>query len=126
MSTNPGLVEKVALRREWSPRVVFTTTLALVFLCGGVAGALLMDLGVHSRVRTPNFETAQGQTLPFDRMQKELNLTAEQSQQVKSILDDFWKYYRSVLSEGRVRIEQVLTPEQKSKFARMLQEQKGR
>jgi Spy/CpxP family protein refolding chaperone len=124
MSTNPGLLERVALRREWSPRLVCGVTLMLVFLCGGAAGALLMDFGVHNRLRTPTFETAQGQTLPFDRMQKELNLTAAQSEQIKSILNDFWKYYRSVLSEGRVRIDQVLTPEQREKFARLLQEQK--
>ena len=126
MSTNPGLLERVALRREWGPRAVCTTTLALVFLCGGAAGALLMDLGIHNRARSANFETVQGQALPFDRMQKELNLTPEQAEQVKSILDDFWKYYRSVLSEGRMRIEQVLTPEQRTKFERLLQEQKGR
>jgi Spy/CpxP family protein refolding chaperone len=124
MSTNPGLVERVTLRREWGPRLVCAATLALVFLCGGAVGALLMDFGVHNRLRPPNFETAQGQTLPFDRMQKELNLTAEQAEQVKSILKDFWKYYGSVLSEGRVRIEQVLTPEQRAKFERLLQDQK--
>jgi Spy/CpxP family protein refolding chaperone len=83
-----------------------------------------MDFGVHNRIHGPNFETAQGRALPFDRMQKELHLTGAQSEQIKNILDDFWKYYRSVLSEGRIRIEQALTPEQKAKFERLLQEQK--
>jgi Spy/CpxP family protein refolding chaperone len=124
MSTSPGLIERVALKREWSPRFVCAVTLTLVFLCGGVAGALLMDFGVHNRLRPPTFETPQGQALPFDRLQKELNLTPAQSEQVKSILNDFWTYYRSVLSEGRVRIEQVLTPEQREKFERLLQDHK--
>jgi Spy/CpxP family protein refolding chaperone len=108
----------------WNPKVVCAVSLALVFLCGGVAGALVMDLGVHNRQRPPAFETSQGQTLYFERLQKELDLTAGQSEQVKSILNDFWQYYRTVLSEGRTRIEQVLTAEQRLKFERLLQEQK--
>ena len=98
-------------------------SLALVFLCGGVAGALVMDLGVHNRQRTPAFENSQGQALYFERLQKELNLDATQSEQVKSILNDFWQYYRTVLSEGRARIENVLTADQRAKFERLLQEQ---
>jgi hypothetical protein len=89
-----------------------------------MAGALVMDFGVHNRQRAPAFDTAQGQTLYFERLQKELDLSATQSEQVKSILDDFWQYYRTVLSEGRTRIDQVLTPVQREKFARLLQEQK--
>jgi len=108
----------------WNPKLVCVISLALVFLCGAAAGALVMDLGVHNRQRSPAFETAQGQTLYFERLQKELDLSAVQSEQVKSILNDFWQYYRTVLSEGRTRIEQVLTPVQRQKFERLLQEQK--
>src|ERR1039457_6387144 len=124
MSSSPGLLDRLAVGSAWSPKLVVTVTLTLVFLCGGVAGALVMDLGVHNRQRPPAFETAQGQTLYFERLQKELDLSAAQSEQVKSILNDFWQYYRTVLSEGRTRIEQVLTPEQRQKFDRLLQEQK--
>ena len=59
----------------------------------------------------------------FERIKQELALTDDQSKQVQSILNDFWQYYRSVLSDSRQRIEQVLTPEQKEKFARILQAQ---
>jgi hypothetical protein len=124
MSTSPGLLDKIVVGSAWNPKVVCAVSLALVFLCGGVAGALVMDLGVHNRQRPPAFETSQGQTLYFERLQKELDLTAGQSEQVKSILNDFWQYYRTVLSEGRTRIEQVLTAEQRLKFERLLQEQK--
>jgi hypothetical protein len=103
--------------------VVCAISLSLVFLCGGVAGALVMDFGVHNRQRVSAFETSQGQTVYFERLQKELNLNPAQSEQVKSILNDFWQYYRTVLSEGRTRIEQVLTAEQQAKFERLLQEQ---
>jgi hypothetical protein len=124
MSTSPGLLVKISESRAWNPKLVCGVSLALVFLCGGVAGALVMDLGVHNRQRPPAFETVQGQTLYFERLQKELDLTPTQSEQVKSILNDFWQYYRTVLSEGRGRLEQVLTPDQRIKFERVLQEQK--
>ena len=124
MSGSPGILERATFGRAWNPRLVAGISLALVFLCGALAGALIMDFGVHNRLRPPSFETAQGQALYFDRLQRELDLTPAQSDQVKSILNDFWQYYRTVLSEGRGRIEQVLTPEQRQKFARLLQEQK--
>ena len=124
MSTSPGLLEKMAFGSAWNPKLVCAISLALVFLCGGVAGALVMDLGVHNRQRPPAFETAQGQTMYFERLQKALDLTAAQSEQMKSILDDFWKYYRAVLSDGRAHIEQILTAEQRLKFEHLLQEQK--
>src|SRR5664279_4786010 len=124
MSTSPGLLERMSVGSAWNPRVVCALSLALVFLCGGVAGALVMDLGVHNRQRPPAFETVQGQTLYFERLQKELDLTPTQSEQVKSILNDFCQYYRTVLSEGRGRLEQVLTPDQRIKFEHILQEQK--
>jgi len=124
MSTSPGLLDRLVVGSAWSPKVVAAVSLTLVFLCGGVLGALVMDLGVHNRQRPPAFETAQGQTMYFERLQKELNLTAAQSDQVKSILGDFWQYYRTVLSECRGRIDQILTAEQRAKFERLLQDQK--
>jgi hypothetical protein len=124
MSTSQGLLDKMVVSSAWNPKLMCLASLALVFLCGGATGALVMDLGVHNRQRPPAFETAQGQTLYFERLQKELDLTPAQSEQVKSILNDFWQYYRTVLSEGRTRIEQVLTADQRLKFARLLQEQK--
>jgi hypothetical protein len=126
MSTSTGLVERLAAGSAWNPKLVCGISLALVFLCGAMAGALIMDFGVHNRQRTPAFETAQGQTLYFERLQKELDLSAAQSEQVKSILNDFWQYYRTVLSDGRTRIEQVLTPVQREKFERVLQQEQKR
>jgi Spy/CpxP family protein refolding chaperone len=114
----------MAVGGTWNPKLVCAITLVLVFLCGGVAGALVMDFGVHNRQRPPAFESSQGQTLYFERLQKELDLTPAQSEQVKSILNDFWQFYRSVLSECRGRIDQILTPQQRTKFEQVLQDQK--
>src|SRR6516225_7619738 len=100
MSTN--LLERPRLHGGWDPRIAATVALALVFLCGAAAGALAMNL---------------------ERVQKELNLTPAQTEQVQSILNDMWQYYRTVLSDSKARVDEVLTPEQRQKFERLLQQQ---
>jgi hypothetical protein len=80
-----------------------------------------MNLG-HARLHQPTFDTPAGKALYFERLQKELDLTPAQSEQMQSILNDFWQYYRTVLSDSRARVEQILTPAQKVKFERILQE----
>jgi hypothetical protein len=109
------------LRAPWKPKTVSVVALALMFLCGAVVGALLLDLVVHSRSRTPSFETVPGRVAYFDRLKQDLDLTPEQSVQVRSILEDFWQYYRTVLGDSRQQIEIILTHEQRAKFAHMLQ-----
>src|SRR5690242_7510773 len=120
MSTS--LLEKATLGRGADPKLVCAITLVLVFLCGAVAGALAMNLGVHSRLHQPTFDTAAGKALYFEHLKKELDLTPTQADQLQTILNDFWDYYRTVLTDGKVRVEQVLNPEQRRKFERLLQE----
>lgn len=81
-----------------------------------------MDLRVHNRMRPPAFDNVAGRTLYFERLQKELDLTPAQSEQIQSVLNDFWQYYRTVLSDSKQRVEQLLTPEQRKKFERLLQQ----
>jgi Spy/CpxP family protein refolding chaperone len=123
---SPNLLEKATFTRAWNPRAVCVVTLALVFLCGAAAGAVVMNLGVHTRLHQPSFETAAGKALYFSRMQKELNLTASQQEQMESILNDCWQYYRTVLSDSRSRVEQILSDEQRRKFEHLLQEYQPR
>jgi len=118
-----SVLEKAASRRSWNPKFVCALVLALVFLCGAASGALLMDLRVHNRFHPPAFDTSAAN---FERMQRELNLTAAQSEQIQSVLNDFWQYYRTVLSDGKQRVEQLLTDEQRQKFERMLQQPPSR
>jgi Spy/CpxP family protein refolding chaperone len=120
MSTS--LVGRATASRVWDPRVVGVVTLALVFLCGVAAGGLAMNLGVHKVMHQPAFDTPEGKVRYFERMQKQLDLTPAQSEQMQSVLNDFWQYYRSVLSDSKSRVEQILTPAQREKFERMLQE----
>jgi len=119
MSTS--VLERAVPARLWNPRFACGTALALVFLCGAAVGALVMDFGIHKRTPAA-FDTTQGRAEFFERMDRELKLTPQQSEQMRSILADFWDYYRTVLSDGKSRIEQILTAEQRRKFQQMLQE----
>jgi hypothetical protein len=122
MSTD--LLERPAAGRLWDPRFAGGIILALVFLCGAAAGALVMNSGVHARLhQQPAFDTAAGKALTFDKLQKELDLTPAQAEQVNSILNDMWQYYRTVLSDSKSRVEQVLNETQRVKFERLLQQQ---
>src|SRR3954469_2410815 len=107
---SPKLLEHGTFSRAWDPKVVCLVTLTLVFLCGATAGAVVMNMGMHSRLHQPSFDTAAGREQYFSRMKHELNLTPAQQEQMESILNDFWQYYRTVLSDSKFKVEQILTP----------------
>lgn len=123
---NTNLLERAALGRDANPKILCAVTLALVFLCGVMAGALAMNLGLHTHLHQPAFDTSAGKALYFERLQKELQLSPTQSEQMQSILNDFWDYYRTVLSDSKVRVEQVLNEQQRKKFEHLLQEAQSR
>src|ERR1019366_8246794 len=119
---SPNLLEKASFARSWDPKVACMITLTLVFLWGAAA----MNFGVHNLLHQPSFDTAAGKELYFSRMKRELNLTSVQQEHMESILNDFWQYYRTVLSESKTKVEQILTEEQRRKFERILQERQPR
>ena len=119
---NIKALEKPLAARGWDPKVACAVTLSLVFLCGAFTGALFMDLRIHGKARPAAFDVVAGKSVSFERMQRELQLTPVQSQQMQSVLNDFWQYYRTVLSEGKTRVELLLTDEQRRKFERLLQD----
>jgi DNA-directed RNA polymerase sigma subunit (sigma70/sigma32) len=98
------------------------STLLLVFLCGGVVGALAFNLGAHKRMHREPFWSASGKDTAVTRVKRELDLTPVQVEQMESILDDFAKYYTTVLSDGKSRIMQILNDDQRKKFEKMLAE----
>jgi Spy/CpxP family protein refolding chaperone len=112
--------------RSWDPRFVCAITLALVFLCGAATGAVVMNHGVHTRLHQASFDTAAGKEQYFARMTRELQLTPAQREQMESVLNDCWMYYRTVLSDSKSRVEQILTAEQRKKFEHLLQEYQPR
>jgi hypothetical protein len=42
---------------------------------------------------------------------------------MQSVLNDFWQYYRTVLGDGKQRVEALLNDEQRQKFEKLLQQQ---
>jgi len=119
---NISLMERAAAKRNWDPRLACVIAMTLVFLCGAAAGALAMNLGAHKLMHQPAFDTPEGKIRFFERMQKELDLTPAQSEQMQSVLNDFWQYYRSVISDSKSGVEQILTEPQRLKFERLLQD----
>jgi Spy/CpxP family protein refolding chaperone len=100
-----------------SAKATLCLSFALVFLCGGVSGALLMNMRTHPRV------TVRGHFVPrfeLEHLHKELDLSDEQTRQLSMILDDVAKYYDNVLSDGQTRVMQILDPKQRQKFQQLL------
>jgi Spy/CpxP family protein refolding chaperone len=96
--------------------------LLLVFLCGAVAGALAMNLGAHNMLHPHPFWDNSSRAEYLKSVTKQLDLSPDQATQMASILDDFAKYYQTVLSDGKARIFNILNEEQKRKFEKMLKE----
>jgi Spy/CpxP family protein refolding chaperone len=109
-----------------SPRTAFVLTMLLVFLSGAAAGALAMNFGLHKGLHRTAFWTDPGKDLSIRRLQRELDLTPAQTEQLKTILDDFAHYYRDVLNTGKGSIYKILNEEQKRKFDRLLNEPEAR
>jgi hypothetical protein len=120
MSSN--VLAKAPPARAWNTRAACFATLLLVFITGAVVGAVAMNLGAHARLHRAPFWTATGKAIYIERVKKDLDLTPAQTEQMESILDDFGKYYRTVLADGKSRIMQMLNEDQRRKFEQMLQE----
>jgi Spy/CpxP family protein refolding chaperone len=108
-----------------NPRIL--TTLVLVFLVGAMAGAIGMQAGLHRKLQQ-NAAYWRGDKVEFsyDQLQRELKLTPDQAERLKTILDDFVKYHEDleaqiedVRATGRNRIVQMLTPEQRKRFEQL-------
>jgi hypothetical protein len=109
------------------PKVVCITTLLLVFLSGAVVGAVTMNIG-HRRLHAAGAPlwTSSGKAIYLEKVRRELDLSPEQTEQMETILDDFGQYYRTVLSDGKARIFQILNEDQRRKFERMIQDSQAR
>lgn len=119
-------------RASWqNPRIL--ALLFLIFLCGALAGAITARAGLHERLHRSAgaafWKDNRDVEFSYDRLRKELNLTPEQSERLKTILDDFVKYHddleaqiEDVRATGRNRIVQMLTPEQRERFEKLSQQ----
>jgi hypothetical protein len=108
-----------------NPRIL--STLVLVFLTGALAGAIGMRAGLHSGVqRSGTYWRGEKVQFSYELLKRDLNLSADQSSKLKTILDDFAKYHDDlelqiddVRATGRNRILQILTPEQRKRFEQL-------
>ena len=121
-----------AERASWqNPRVL--TTLVLVFLTGALAGAITMRAGLHERMhRAASYWRDGGNEFSYERLKKELDLTPEQSERLKVILDDFVKYHddlqaqiEDVRATGKNRIMQILDDRQRRRFEQLSNQLSG-
>ena len=106
-------------------KLIMWTVLVAVFLLGSVTGAALSGL-IRSRAsgRDSREHSASER---FAKMRAELNLTDQQTTQIKTILDDTKNEYKALRTElkprfdeprlkARAKIRALLTPEQQQKF----------
>lgn len=114
---------------KWqNPRIL--TLLILVFLTGAMAGAIGMRAGLHEQLhRTARYWKGDQADFSYDELKRELNLSPDQCEHLKAILDDFVKYHddledqiEDVRATGRNRILQMLTPEQRKRFEQLSKE----
>ena len=95
----------------------------LVFFCGMVMGAVVMSFSGHAGLHGAP-PAAAGLSMSVPELKQRLDLTDQQTDQLKSILDDFSHYYDNVLADGNSRIRQILNEEQGRKFDQMIEEHK--
>lgn len=98
-------------------------SLALMFLCGGVAGAVVMSYLVHPTLHRIAPGSA-GMSMSIPEWKQQLDLSDEQIRQLTSILDDFSRYYDNLLADGNTRVLQILNPEQVRKYEEMIRKHK--
>jgi hypothetical protein len=110
----------ITLPRPAERAAIFS--LLLVFLCGALAGALVLSVARNLKQHGTPPVSAGLSSMSVTEMKSDLNLTDEQTRQLTSILDDFSHYYDNLLADGNSRILQILKPDQKKRFAQMIEE----
>ena len=111
-----------------NPRIV--STLLLVFLAGVAAGMVGMSYGVHGWLhRAVSAQHEPGRDAVLQNFKTKLNLSSDQVEKIALVLEDYRHYYDSlqdqiddVRSTGRSRIVQILDPDQRDKFEKMMAE----
>jgi hypothetical protein len=106
-------------------------TLLVVFLCGASAGMVVLRVAQHNWTRSQSQPAWKegGKQASLDHFRKELNLTPAQTEQLETILDDFFTYYHTLQAQlddvrlsGRQRILRILDDGQKKKFEKLMNE----
>jgi hypothetical protein len=105
------------------------STLLLVFVAGATTGGLVMQLGLHDKLhRTTSASSRElNRDMVLQKFKTELNLSGEQVEGIAMVLEDYRQYYQSLQEQlddlratGKTRIVQILNPEQRVKFEKMM------
>ncbi len=110
-----------------NPRII--TLLLLIFLAGGLVGAMVMRQ-VHRRAHERlGYQVTDSAMLSYDQLKDELNLTPDQAQKLKTMLDDFVRYNQDLQMQiedyratGKNRIRSILNPQQQQRFEKLCAE----
>ena len=116
-------------RPSWhNPRIL--TILLLIFIGGGIAGAVAMRMRSAALQRSPAMMGVwqeSDKTLYLENLKRELDLTPDQAKKISEVLDDLVMFYQNLQTQmddlraqGKRRIVQVLTEEQRKKFEKRL------
>ena len=117
---------------KWPEKSRAALYILLIFLCGTVTGALAMNVWIHRgpanrAVLADAPRSASHKQRTVERFTRELSLTPDQVQKFNHVLDETHTAFQAhqsgidVLREqGRDRIRELLTDEQKPKYEQML------
>lgn len=97
-----------------------------------MCGALAMRAGLHAWMHPASASLWKDDSiLSYEKLTKELNLSAEQSRQLKSILDDYARYHQDLQAQmddwkatGKSQILRILDPDQRARFEQLTLEVK--
>ena len=113
---------------SWRNRRVLLPLLA-VFLSGLIVGAL----GAHRLMHQPQSQPSRSKELALEHLKTELNLPPAQTEQLETILDDFFTYYHTLQAQlddvtamCRQRIMRILKEEQQRKFQKLISQRQAR
>ena len=130
-------------------KLKFFLLAAVIFLLGGITGAALhalyqvrMEAKQNALASLPNADkdkkhSDKNPTKMTEKMKQDLNLSDEQTQQVRTILEDSRKEFRRLMKEAcpgltelrkqtDERIRKILTPEQQQQFDKQLAEREAK
>lgn len=132
------MIETTARARSGGARAKVIAAALTVFVLGCVTGAAL-DSAYRLRAAGPRLPPPQQQGRGdfFESLQKNLDLDARQTEQIRGVIDETREGYRQLRIEvrprydalrrdGRARIRALLTPEQQQKFDQMTAERDAR
>ena len=112
------------------PQII--STLLLVFVAGGATGALAFRLLREHRIAAaasvpPPPPREPSREAVLQKFKTELDLSPDQTAKIGIVLEDFSHYYESLLEQqtdlratGKNRIVEILNPEQRDKFEKMM------